>query len=1066
MTKYAFVGLELDDGAGFQSVPLNTQGFYEFTPASEAVFRFRAQARDPSGNVTFAEARVRTVTAAEGTPLVPGSIEGSPEIMVGPPEKVAINDEICLVFSEPIDPNTVNNGTIKLLGPDGSLVPATIKLDLSNVRLCIVPLSNLMLGASHQLVLASGIGDLSGEALAPVTLSLVTPLPELIHFIPLANTEDVALVGSDIVAVNHPDSASPADKGQLHAYRMSIREDGVVEEFRKLSQTTVLGRPLSLAVNGKTAYVGNRFLGSAEIKEPFVAPYYPGITESAPDTLLGCGYDVFTTVCVGYSLLTTTFPSPPSNLEVFNLGDPENPERIGASAINSIPPDIWDPNTWPNRVEMSPQGVAVQNLFGNLELFTQGSRPGSLGTIGRVRKYGEVSLDREFLDAAYFDQFAAVLERNALTIVSTQEVWNLLDTKGKGFLELATIPLSGGFGGKLGAVRKFEPVNNDGTLKSPQDLLFISTAAEGLSIYSINGSVSPVRLGNIPSIHGNISFDDCNGLAYIHGSDASLYVVDFNDPYNPKALIDPANPLLVQLTGPNNEKIPFRPSFNGNENKEGVVYLGGPIGITIVNTFLGKDGKSIYNRPSCTRKAKVSFLDSKNTSMNEAYEALNVSNYVTNDNLSSSDNFTLTSVDPDNFRIEVIDDLRIHSSSQVTVTMEILRDNSGQNKPVTCASDLNRSQKYEYDLSRDKTETAFRSRFIRLVSDSIDAADGLGPSSIKDNGCTVVNDQTVLVKLGDTMRVRYANGDANPPSASMVVGRLTTDNYNGPNQSRHDIRKLKLNLVIFEDPENSGSPAADIETVVNDIRAVQERFAQATIDTNVVGIDFGVDSTGAQCGCTGASCNDLQLQEVLLNKCLGRKLPNDLVDGYEFSTATSYPGADAEAVALLKDSDIKSIDVFYIHKITSAKTSTNEYLPLSGVSYPERLQKDLVFPQYLKNFVVTDIKVPAIGQDPTDPNGVKHVIKQGVYSTRSDSPYVLSHEILHILLDAPCHGGDRLCTNNSIRPKKDPSEGLLSVPGETPDLGGAKRKRIGPFATDVNGAGTKDTYVVREYFTR
>jgi len=79
---------------------------------------------------------------------------------------------IRLVFSEPLDPRTVAlaAGSIELLDPSGSAVPATIIA--KDIHVSIDPVADLTPGAAYTVRLGSSILDLGGQALAPTTIML------------------------------------------------------------------------------------------------------------------------------------------------------------------------------------------------------------------------------------------------------------------------------------------------------------------------------------------------------------------------------------------------------------------------------------------------------------------------------------------------------------------------------------------------------------------------------------------------------------------------------------------------------------------------------------------------------------------------------------------------------------------------------------------------------------------------------------------------------------------------------------------------------------------------------
>lgn len=622
-----FVGLEVDQGAGLEPVALTADGIFQLTPQQQVLIKFRAQAIDPNGNTTFADAYVRIgFSSLPGGPIIIDPPPCDPLIDKDCEEKridnaINFDGDLCVRFSEPIDSISITNDAIRVLNPEGEAIPIEIGLDFNDTRLCAAPKRNLRLGADYMLTLSTAIMDLDGETFPGLSQQFSTLPPLQVATIELPNTEDVAIRGDFLFAVNHPDDVSIGDNGHFHIYRVRDDAGDLLEEPILMGASATIGRPLSLAIDGTKAYVGNRFLGAIAIEEPIVTTFIPGTIGTLPDTILGCtGFDTVApilnsstplTVCSGLSSITTSFPQPPSNLQVFDLNDPAQPLGVGAVPINSIPfPfDIWNPNTWPHRVEVTPQGIGVQNFSDNLEFFTQASKPESLGVVGQIRRYGEVvprgndgeqrtddDLDNEFLEAAFFDGFAVNLVFDGIRIVSTQGV-------GDPFLqeqapELDFIPLNGTFGGRIGGVADFQPIDDKGNIQQePMDLAFVATTDQRLSVFDVTNPSNPKEIGVLPDTFGNMSFDACRGIAYLHGRDGRFHVVDFNDPFDPKELNDPGmeiSPFQVNGLG-------SRLSFNGNANQGGAVYLAGENGVTISSVLRGLALKRSERR-SCAPK--------------------------------------------------------------------------------------------------------------------------------------------------------------------------------------------------------------------------------------------------------------------------------------------------------------------------------------------------------------------------------------------------------------------------------------------------------------------------------
>lgn len=78
---------------------------------------------------------------------------------------VAINASIAVIFSEPVDPGTVNTTTFRLL-KDGQPVPGAVRpLAGSSVGIEFVPATPLSAATAYELVLSQQIADLTGDQL-------------------------------------------------------------------------------------------------------------------------------------------------------------------------------------------------------------------------------------------------------------------------------------------------------------------------------------------------------------------------------------------------------------------------------------------------------------------------------------------------------------------------------------------------------------------------------------------------------------------------------------------------------------------------------------------------------------------------------------------------------------------------------------------------------------------------------------------------------------------------------------------------------------------------------------
>jgi len=226
--------------------------------------------------------------------------------------------------------------------------------------------------------------------------------------------------------------------------------------------------------------------------------------------------------------------------------------------------------------------------------------------------------------------------------------------------------------------------------------------------------------------------------------------------------------------------------------------------------------------------------------------------------------------DPDCFRLEVTD----AGATSASVRLQVRR---GTSVPFD-----------EFLTLAKHEDVRFRGEFLRLVTDGPDDS---------------VSDQTIRVQLGDTARATYSrSGMYGELCKELTVGRPSTENDNGADQLRHDIRTLKLHVVVFRNQAGS-DPAVTRAVVEADIATINERLAQSTIRVDVLSIDMG----GA--GDPGVA------------------LPAALGNGYTptaESPITAFT-ADELAVIALKDADDDSVDMFYVDEITIADVRAVSY---------------------------------------------------------------------------------------------------------------------------------------------
>ena len=661
-------------GADLSRTNASNQLEVAITPQHADLITLEAVATDPNANSATATGIILTIAGEFGDPLEP--IQGQSPVFLTPPaagedgvpneeDQIAFDKNISLPVSEPLDPDTVTADNVQLFDPENNPVNAEVGYDEEKSRVIISPKRHLRLGACYRVEMSQEVKDLNGESFVNVPKYLNVPPPVLVTIIPLANSRDVALYDDTLLAVNHPETANYGDNGKMHVIQVRNEEGRLLEVPLILNSSETTGRPLSLAIDGELVYIGNQFLGDIAnvqvIPNVFssLMPFgFGGIgaasfTQGAPANIIqGVSNPLY--MFGGVEWVWSSFPLPPSNLEVFNLSDPEYPEWAGIEEINRFKldhlwengeapplqedywtlnlPSVWNPNTWPIRMAVTEQGIGVVNSHFNIEMFTREEDPQTLKVIEGLqgvgmwlgRCNGAASGERcvldwittistgsdvcglspcvattEFRDAAFFDGYAVAVEEKGLRIVNTKATdasehtirfYQMVGTESN--TTVASAP-------------QFPWEDTDGNLHV-DDLVFVSSgAADKLTILKVSNDrgTIPEILSTVESTFGSLSIDQCRGIAYLNRSGGHFHVIDFNDPKNP-----------IELNNPGNSELPFSVdglsvwTYSKIENIDGTVYCPGVEGIAVIQTKRCSDqtcGCEIFGDPLFADNALV-----------------------------------------------------------------------------------------------------------------------------------------------------------------------------------------------------------------------------------------------------------------------------------------------------------------------------------------------------------------------------------------------------------------------------------------------------------------------------
>ena len=295
---------------------------------------------------------------------------------------------------------------------------------------------------------------------------------------------------------------------------------------------------------------------------------------------------------------------------------------------------------------------------------------------------------------------------------------------------------------------------------------------------------------------------------------------------------------------------------------------------------------------------------------------------------------------PENFRLEVED--ASATGGSVSVTLKV----------------GTRSTTYTLDK---KSGNKFRGEFLRLVTDNSTTGDD-----------TVQGTQTVLCKLGEQVVLSYTRAGATCTDKRTIgIGRPLSENDNGTDQLKHDIRELKVNVVVFSKPGTTKLDGAIDGTVTKiKVDSVANAHSSGTIKienevipytgTNATTNEFTDCTRGA--GKAPHADNTVVLYStktpavtrtqvdadldtvderfaqstIRLKRPMpidlggtgdpGKVLPGAMLDGFTTTWPLNTPNADETAIATHKDTDANSIDVFYINSIDTSGSRGYAYM--------------------------------------------------------------------------------------------------------------------------------------------
>ncbi len=199
---------------------------------------------------------------------------------------VALNVNVTIIFSEPVDPATVTTSTIAL-SLDGNGIPGSVRVAEDGLSAEFIPTSALVNQRTYSIVVSQGITDLEGDALSEaVTASFTTaPIGSIVVTIATTTTGE-SLTDADGYTVS-VDDQPPREAGingslsfsDIAAGAHRVRIDGITESCAVIGSGTVQVEVLAAVassvrfdvhcgavadLSGKLAFVSERD-GNSEI---------------------------------------------------------------------------------------------------------------------------------------------------------------------------------------------------------------------------------------------------------------------------------------------------------------------------------------------------------------------------------------------------------------------------------------------------------------------------------------------------------------------------------------------------------------------------------------------------------------------------------------------------------------------------------------------------------------------------------------------------------------------------------------------------------------------------------
>ena len=181
-------------------VTAHSQGLSGLNPGT--LYHYRVKSRDAAGNLAVSVDFTFT-TAPDTTPPTVTSFSPAAGVI-----NVNANANVAVIFSEAMNPATVNGSTVELRDPSNTLIQVTVSYDAASFTATLDPTASLSAGFTYTARVRGGstnprVKDLAGNSLAAdVTWTFTTGLPANLNMALIDPVNRIGSLGKDLFSRN------------------------------------------------------------------------------------------------------------------------------------------------------------------------------------------------------------------------------------------------------------------------------------------------------------------------------------------------------------------------------------------------------------------------------------------------------------------------------------------------------------------------------------------------------------------------------------------------------------------------------------------------------------------------------------------------------------------------------------------------------------------------------------------------------------------------------------------------------------------------------------------------